>query len=90
MLDALAAAGESAGVRAAVSGSAGAGVLHACLDPDTENEAAARFVQDLRRGLDESLASAAGGFAGQRRRTGRARAGHGDGGRVRGGPGRPR
>ncbi len=60
VLDALAAAGESAGVRAAVSGSAGAGVLHACLDPDTENEAAARFVQDLRRGLDESLASAAG------------------------------
>ena len=60
VLDALAAAGESAGVRAAVSGSAGAGVLHACLDPDTENEAAARFVRDLRRGLDESLASAAG------------------------------
>jgi len=52
VLDALAAAGESAGVQPAVSGSAGAGVLYACLDPGTENDAAARFVQDLRRGLD--------------------------------------
>jgi glycolate oxidase FAD binding subunit len=51
VLDALAAAGESAGVRPAVNGPAGAGVLYACLDPGTENAAAARFVQELRRGL---------------------------------------
>jgi glycolate oxidase FAD binding subunit len=54
VLDALAAAGASAGVRPAVSGSAGAGILYACLDPGTEHEAAARFVGELRGGLDLS------------------------------------
>jgi glycolate oxidase FAD binding subunit len=47
-LGALLAAGESAGVRPAVTGAAGAGVLHACLDPDTPDEDAARFVTALR------------------------------------------
>ena len=54
VLDALAAAGTSAGVRPAVSGSAGAGILYACLDPGTEKEAAARFVGELRGELDLS------------------------------------
>ncbi|HXZ72904.1 MAG TPA: hypothetical protein VEH31_18815, partial [Streptosporangiaceae bacterium] len=44
----LAAAGASAGVRPAVSGPAGAGLLYACLDPLTEPDAAARFVRELR------------------------------------------
>ncbi len=48
VLGALVAAGESAGVRAAVTGPAGAGALHACLDPDTPDEDAARFVTALR------------------------------------------
>jgi len=48
VLDAIAAAGASAGVRPAVSGSAGAGLLYACLDPSTEHEAAVRFVKALR------------------------------------------
>ena len=48
VLGALLAAGESAGVRPAVTGPAGAGALHACLDPDTPDEAAARFVTALR------------------------------------------
>ena len=48
VLVALLAAGERAGVRPAVTGSAGAGVLHACLDPDTPDEDAARFVTALR------------------------------------------
>ncbi len=48
VLGALLAAGESAGVRPAVTGAAGAGVLHACLDPDTPDEDAARFVTALR------------------------------------------
>ena len=52
VLDALAAAGASAGVRPAVSGSAGAGMLYACLDPGTDSDAAARFVRELRGGLD--------------------------------------
>ncbi len=52
VLDALAAAAADAGVRPAVSGPAGAGVLYACLAPDTGNDAAARFVQALRGGLD--------------------------------------
>jgi glycolate oxidase FAD binding subunit len=48
VLGALLAAGESAGVRPAVTGPAGAGALYACLDPDTPDEAAARFVTVLR------------------------------------------
>jgi glycolate oxidase FAD binding subunit len=48
VLRALAAAGESAGVRPAVTGPAGAGALYACLDPDTPVPAAARFVTALR------------------------------------------
>jgi glycolate oxidase FAD binding subunit len=48
VLGALVAAGESAGVRAAVTGPAGAGALYACLDPDTPVPAVARFVAALR------------------------------------------
>ncbi len=48
VLGALLAAGESAGVRPAVTGPAGAGALHACLDPGTPDEDAARFVMALR------------------------------------------
>jgi glycolate dehydrogenase FAD-binding subunit len=48
VLGALVAAGESAGVRAAVTGPAGAGALYACLDPDTAVPAAARFAGALR------------------------------------------
>ena len=55
VLGALVAAGESAGVRPAVTGPAGAGALYACLDPDTPVPAVARFVSALREqvaGLD--------------------------------------
>jgi glycolate oxidase FAD binding subunit len=52
VLDALAAAGAGAGVRPAVTGSAGAGALYACLDPGTEHDTAVRFVQALRERLD--------------------------------------
>jgi glycolate oxidase FAD binding subunit len=48
VLGALLAAGESTGVRPAVTGPAGTGALHACLDPDTPDEDAARFVTSLR------------------------------------------
>jgi glycolate oxidase FAD binding subunit len=48
VLGALVAAGESAGVRPAVTGPAGAGALYACLDPDTAEAAVARFVTALR------------------------------------------
>jgi glycolate dehydrogenase FAD-binding subunit len=48
VLDALATAGTSAGVRTAVSGAAGAGVLDARLAPATADDAAARFVGALR------------------------------------------
>jgi len=48
VLGALVAAGESAGVRPAVTGPAGAGALYACLDPDTPMPAAARFATALR------------------------------------------
>jgi glycolate oxidase FAD binding subunit len=48
VLDAIAEAGASAGVRPAVSGSAGAGALYACLDPGTDHDTAARFVRALR------------------------------------------
>jgi glycolate oxidase FAD binding subunit len=51
VLEALVAAGESSGARVAVSGPAGAGMLYACLDPETEGEAAARFVTVLRARL---------------------------------------
>ena len=57
VLDALATAGASAGVRPAVSGPAGAGVLYARLDPATADDTAARFVGVLRDRL-------AGVFAG--------------------------
>jgi len=53
VLDAIAAAGSSAGVRPAVSGSAGAGTLCACLDPSTDHDTAARFVTALRDRLGE-------------------------------------
>jgi glycolate oxidase FAD binding subunit len=53
VLDALAAAGASAGVQPAVSGPAGAGLLYACLDPDTEPDTAVRFVRGLRDRLSE-------------------------------------
>jgi len=48
VLEALAAAGATAGRRPAVSGAAGAGVLYARLDPDTADDTAARFVRALR------------------------------------------
>jgi glycolate oxidase FAD binding subunit len=48
VLGALVAAGESAGVRPAVTGPAGAGALYACLDPDTAEAVVARFVTALR------------------------------------------
>ena len=48
VLEALATAGADAGVRPAVSGSAGAGALYACLDPATEPDFAVRFVAALR------------------------------------------
>jgi glycolate oxidase FAD binding subunit len=51
VLDAVAAAGASAGVRPVVSGPAGAGVLYACLDPGVCDEDAARFVLVLRDAL---------------------------------------
>jgi len=56
VLEALIAAGASAGVRLAVTGSAGAGILQACPDPAAGDEAAVRFVTALR----ERLAGAAG------------------------------
>jgi glycolate oxidase FAD binding subunit len=64
VLDAVEAAGASAGVRPAVSGPAGAGVLYARLDPGTEPDAAVRFVTALRDRLDDG-GSAAQGSAGQ-------------------------
>jgi glycolate oxidase FAD binding subunit len=53
VLDALAAAGASAGVGPAVSGPAGAGLLYACLEEGTEPDAATRFVRALRDRLDD-------------------------------------
>jgi glycolate oxidase FAD binding subunit len=52
VLDAITAAGAGAGVRPAVTGSAGAGALYVCLDPGTEQDTAVRFVQALRERLD--------------------------------------
>jgi glycolate oxidase FAD binding subunit len=48
VLEALAAAGASAGVEPVVSGAAGAGMLYACLDPGVADEDATRFVLVLR------------------------------------------
>jgi len=56
VLEALAAAGASAGVEPVVSGPAGAGVLYACLEPGVSEEDAARFVLLLR----DALAAPAG------------------------------
>jgi glycolate oxidase FAD binding subunit len=66
VLDAVAAAAASAGVRPAVTGSAGAGALYACLDPATEQDATVLFVRSLRERLDPdgaagSLPSSSGG-----------------------------
>ncbi len=54
VLEALAAAGADAGVRPAVS-RAGAGALYACLEPDTSDDAAARFVTLLRERIGSAL-----------------------------------
>jgi glycolate oxidase FAD binding subunit len=48
VLEALAAAGASAGLRPMVSGPAGAGMLYACLDPGVSEEDTIRFVRTLR------------------------------------------
>ena len=61
VLEALAGAGASAGVRPAVSGSAGAGVLYACLDPAAVDHTAARFVSALRDRMSGVFAAAADG-----------------------------
>jgi glycolate oxidase FAD binding subunit len=61
VLGAFAAAGASAGVRPAVSGPAGAGVLYACLDAATPGETAARFVTALRDRLSGVFAASADG-----------------------------
>ena len=61
VLEALAGAGASAGVRPAVSGSAGAGVLYACLDPAAVDDTAARFVSALRDRMSGVFAAAADG-----------------------------
>jgi glycolate oxidase FAD binding subunit len=60
VLDALAAAGADAGVRPAVSGPAGAGMLYACLapsDPGTSDKDAVRFVTALRERIAGALNS---------------------------------
>jgi glycolate oxidase FAD binding subunit len=54
VLDAVAAAGASAGLRPVVCGSAGAGVLYACLDPGIAEADATRFVLVLRERLTAS------------------------------------
>jgi len=51
VLEAVALAGPSAGVRPVVTGSAGAGVLYVCLEPAVERDLAARFVELLRSRL---------------------------------------
>ena len=61
VLDALAAAGASTGIRPAVSGAAGAGVLYARLDPATADDTAARFVGALRDRLASVFAASADG-----------------------------
>jgi glycolate oxidase FAD binding subunit len=59
VLEAVTAAGASAGARPGITGSAGAGVLYACLDPGTEPETAERFARALRDRLDASGGAAA-------------------------------
>jgi glycolate oxidase FAD binding subunit len=61
VLDALATAGVSAGIRPAVSGPAGAGVLYAHLDPAAGDDTAARFVRALRDRLEGVFAASADG-----------------------------
>ena len=61
VLEALAAAAASAGIRPAVSGPAGAGVLYAHLDPATAEDTAARFVTALRDRLAGVFAGSADG-----------------------------
>jgi glycolate oxidase FAD binding subunit len=56
VLDAIAAADAAASVRPAVTGSAGAGLVYACLDPAVDHDAAARFVRALRERLAGSPA----------------------------------
>jgi glycolate oxidase FAD binding subunit len=60
VLDALAAAGQSAGLRPAIFGPAGAGLLYACLDRDADPGAAARFVRALRERLPGVFAGSSG------------------------------
>jgi glycolate oxidase FAD binding subunit len=54
VLEALAAASATTGLRPVVSGPAGAGVLYAGLDPGLPEEATVRFVRTLRDGLGGS------------------------------------
>jgi glycolate oxidase FAD binding subunit len=61
VLEAVAAAGASAGIQPAVSGAAGAGVLCARLDPATADDTAARFVTALRDRLAGVFAGSADG-----------------------------
>jgi glycolate oxidase FAD binding subunit len=61
VLDALAGAGASTGVRPAVSGPAGAGVLYARLDRATADQDAAGFVRALRDRLKGVFAESADG-----------------------------
>jgi glycolate oxidase FAD binding subunit len=65
VLEAVTAAGASAGARPGITGSAGAGALYACLDPGTEPGTAERFARALRDRLDASD-GAAGGASGPR------------------------
>jgi len=61
VLEALAGAGASAGVRPAVGGPAGAGVLYAQLDPAIGDGTAAQFVRGLRDRLEGVFAGSADG-----------------------------
>ncbi len=60
VLDAVAAAAAGAGVRPAVTGSAGAGALYACLDPGTGHDATVRFAHSLRERLDAGTGAGTG------------------------------
>jgi glycolate oxidase FAD binding subunit len=60
VLEALASAGESAGLRPAVSGPAGAGVLYARLDPAVADPDAVRFIRALRDRLEGVFAAGSG------------------------------
>ncbi len=61
VLDAVAAAAAGAGVRPAVTCSAGAGALYACLDPGTGHDATVRFAHSLRERLDAGTGTGTGG-----------------------------